>query len=377
MTNADAASVLADCARELLCLTGPDLEIVAAAGPWAQAVGVEPAGVRLDDLVVAADRPALRAYRDAVGGGLPHDPIDVTVVAHGRDRVFDVVLRAVEGGAVASLRDVTEIRLTDYALGAINERLQRINDELRRSNEELQRFAYVASHDLSEPLRMVTSYCALLVDEYGARLDPTAHEYLAFATDGAMRMRTLIDDLLAYSRVSSVAAPAVRVDLGDVLADAVHDLGAAIAACGADVTVGPLPAVRGNEAQLRRLAVNLVGNALKFRSEGTVPRIAVTAEREGATVTLSVADNGIGIAERHRQRIFVMFKRLHGRGAYDGNGIGLAMCKRIAELHGGTVWVEDAPGGGSVFRVTLVAADLPAAAPAVVDVSGAARAVTA
>jgi light-regulated signal transduction histidine kinase (bacteriophytochrome) len=216
---------------------------------------------------------------------------------------------------------------------------------------------------------MVTSYCALLVNDFGDQLGDDAKEYLHYATDGALRMRALIDDLLAYSRVSWVAEEAVPVDLHAVVTDAVRDLGTVIADTGALVTVGPMPSVLGNAGQLGQLVANLLGNALKFRTEGTVPRVAVTARATGAQVTLTVADNGIGIDEKHRERIFVMFKRLHGRAAYEGNGIGLALCKRIAELHGGTVWAEEAPGGGSAFHVTLVGAGVG------VGAAGAARVV--
>lgn len=351
-TTLDAARLLASCARELLCLTDESGHVLAAAGPWEDAVGLsadDVHGTALDDLVHEDDRPALRAYRTAVLAGEPHALVDVRL-ASGRPLVFDVALRRADDHVVASFRDVTAQREADA-------RLQRANDELERSNAELQRFAYVASHDLSEPLRMVTSYCGLLAEDFGERLDDTGREYLGYAVDGALRMRTLIDDLLAYSRVSWVADAARRVSLDEVFDAALRDLGGAIADAGADVVVEPLPAVLGNPGQLGQLAANLLGNALKFRSPGTVPRVTVSAETGGGRVTLSVADNGIGIPDKHRERVFVMFKRLHGRGAYGGNGIGLALCKRIAELHGGAVWVEDAPGGGSVFRVTLVAAE--------------------
>jgi PAS domain S-box-containing protein len=351
MTTAiDSAQLLAACARELLCLTDRDGHVLAAAGPWQDVVGLPASdvpGAALDAFVHEDDRPALRAYHSAVLAGEPHDVVDVRLLRG--DRVFDVALRRADERVVASLRDVTAQRLADQALALLN-------DELQRSNDELQRFAYVASHDLSEPLRMVTSYCGLLAEDHAGVLDETGREYLAFAVDGAVRMRTLIDDLLAYSRVSWVAAEPSRVSLDDVFGAALRDLGVAVQDAGADIVIEPLPDVLGNPAQLGQLAANLLGNALKFRTPGTVPRVTVSAGTRGAKVTLSVADNGIGIPDKHRERVFVMFKRLHGRGAYGGNGIGLALCKRIAELHGGAVWVEEAPGGGSVFHVTLVAA---------------------
>ncbi len=360
MTTATAASAsLAAAARELLCLVDAEGRVLAAAGPWAEVVGVPAAGVEglpLDALVHAEDRAAFASARAAVVAGGEPAPFDLRLASGRWERVYDVALRPADGAVVASLRDVTAQRAADQRLALLHDRLQQANVELQRSNEELQRFAYVASHDLSEPLRMVTSYCALLEDHCGAELDETAREYLGYAVDGAQRMRALIDDVLAYSRVAWVAEEARRVDLAEVVADAVRDLGATVAEHDAEVVVGPLPAVLGNAAQLGQLAATLIGNALKFRTPDTPPRVAVTASVAGGAVTLSVTDNGIGIPERHRERVFVMFKRLHGRAAYQGNGIGLALCKRIAELHGGTVWVEAAPGGGSVFRVTLVAA---------------------
>lgn len=360
MTVLDATRVLTECARELLCATGRDRRILSAAGPWPDATGIPPGalhGMLFEELVHDDDRVALRTYHEATVAGLAHGTIDVRVERGARTRVYDVALRVVEDVAVASFRDVTQQRAAEEQLGALNERLQQTNTELQRSNDELQRFAYVASHDLSEPLRMVTSYCALLVEDRGELLDDTSREYLAYAIDGALRMRALIDDLLAYSRVSWVSEPAVRVALRDVVDDALRDLGRIVEESGGEVTVGPLPTVLGNRAQLGQLVTNLVGNAVKFRSPDVAPRISVSARVEGARVTLVVSDNGIGIDPKHRERVFVMFKRLHGRGSYDGNGIGLALCKRIAELHGGNVWVEEAPGGGSAFHVTLVDAD--------------------
>lgn len=358
------ARILAGCARELLCLTDADRTVLGAVGPWAEATGAGAealTGTRLEDVARPSDRAALREYHQAVAAGRDHPAVDVRVTSGPRTRIFDVVLRRVDDVVVASFRDVTRQRDAEALLGALNEQLQRANAELQRSNDELQHFAYVASHDLSEPLRMVTSYCGLLVADYGDALDETAREYLGFAADGAKRMRALIDDLLAYSRVSWVAEDATRVELDDVLADALRDLGRVVADSGARVEAHPLPAVLGNRPQLGQLVTNLVGNAVKFRSPDRPPRVVVSATVTGPHVRLSVADNGIGIDEKHRERIFVMFKRLHGRGHYDGNGIGLALCKRIAELHGGTVWVEAGPDGGSVFHATLLAADAPAA----------------
>ncbi|HEU0131121.1 MAG TPA: ATP-binding protein [Mycobacteriales bacterium] len=351
----DRARLLAECGRDLFCLLDDAGGVTAAVGPWTAVTGTaaeEVEGQPLAAVLAEEDRAAVAAAHAEVTAGGPGGTVEARLAAPAAaERVFEIALRPLAPGeTAASLRDVTAQRAVEL--------------ELRRSNEELQRFAYVASHDLSEPLRMVTSYCALLVGEYADQLDENAREYLGFAADGATRMRTLIDDLLDYSRVGWEAGPATPVPLDEVFAEAVQDLRPAIAAAGADVALAPLPVVRGDRAQLRRVAANLLANALKFRAEGRRPLVAVSAERTGARVTVSVADNGIGIAEQHRERVFVMFKRLHGRAAYPGNGIGLALCKRIVELHGGTVWAEAAPDDGSVFRFTLAAAPDVVAVPA-------------
>jgi len=231
--------------------------------------------------------------------------------------------------------------------------------DLRRSNAELEQFAYVASHDLQEPLRKVASFCQLLERRYKGQLDERADQYIEFAVDGAKRMQQLINDLLAFSRVGRMSGDLVEVDLEAVLAQALRQLGALIEEADAVITHDPLPVVCGDASLLVQLLQNLVGNGIKFRSDAPV-RVHVGVEDVRAgMVELYCRDNGIGIEPQYEDKIFVIFQRLHGRDAYGGTGIGLAMCKKIVEFHGGRLWldVRDAGSGddvsGSTFRFTL------------------------
>jgi signal transduction histidine kinase len=222
---------------------------------------------------------------------------------------------------------------------------------LERSNADLRQFAYVASHDLSEPLRMITSYLELLRRRYADKLGPDADEFMRHAMDGAERMRSLIEDLLSYSRAGREAAHE-RVDLAEVADAVLTDLEPAIADAAADLHVGELPVVTGDAVKLRQLLQNLVANALKFR-RGPGVQVWVEAVCTEDRWAISVADDGIGIPPAQRERVFDMFGRVAGREAYDGTGIGLAICRRIVELHGGRIEVGERPGGGTVFRFTL------------------------
>ncbi len=231
------------------------------------------------------------------------------------------------------------------------------NAELGRSNAELENFAYVASHDLQEPLRMMGGYAQLIGRRYRDRLDEDGREFLGYMAEGADRMKTMIDDLLDYSRVDRGEPVRGQVDIGLVLDAALANLAVTIAEAGAEVVVpAPLPMVSGESALLIRLLQNLVGNAVKYRRPGISPRVWVTADQAEGGWTVTVADNGIGIPAASRERIFLIFQRLHPRGSYPGTGIGLAICKKIVERHGGRIWVEDGPDGGSAFRFTLPAA---------------------
>jgi PAS domain S-box-containing protein len=227
--------------------------------------------------------------------------------------------------------------------------------ELRRSNEELERFAYVASHDLQEPLRTVSSYVQLLSRRYRDRLDSDATDFIDFAVGGARRMQQLIEDLLAFSRVGTRGAPLVPTDMQAVLEGTLASLHAALEESRATVTADSLPVVVADAGQLAQLLTNLIGNALKFRADAP-PRAHVGAERNGRLWTISVQDNGIGISPEYFERIFVIFQRLHSQEEYAGTGVGLAICKKIVERHGGRIWVESTPGQGARFSFTLPAA---------------------
>ncbi|MFC7647799.1 ATP-binding protein [Streptosporangium lutulentum] len=226
--------------------------------------------------------------------------------------------------------------------------------ELRRSNGELEQFAYVASHDLQEPLRKVASFTQMLEQRYGDQLDDRAKQYIAFSVDGAKRMQLLINDLLDFSRVGRIGGEQTRIDANVPLKAALNNLGAPIEDTGATVTSDDLPVVHGNRAQLTQLFQNLIGNAIKFRSQEP-PKIHIGVRRDGAMWEFSCTDNGIGIESKYTDRIFLIFQRLHGRDAYAGTGIGLALCKKIVEYHGGRIWVDDDEPGkaGTTFRWTL------------------------
>ncbi|MCA5893166.1 sensor histidine kinase [Isoptericola sp. NEAU-Y5] len=237
--------------------------------------------------------------------------------------------------------------------------------ELERSNRDLEQFAYVASHDLQEPLRKVASFTQLLQKRYGDRLDDRADQYIAFAVDGARRMQRLIQDLLSFSRVGRSGDPPRDVDLNGVLDQVLHDLEHRIEQSGAQVTHDPLPVVRGEPALLAMLLGNVVGNGLKFAHPDRPPRVHLTARRAAAGPDfaggweLSCADNGIGIDPQYAERVFVIFQRLHPKEVYSGTGIGLALVKRVVEHHGGSVWLEPTDGGGTTVRWTLSAAGPP------------------
>jgi signal transduction histidine kinase len=232
--------------------------------------------------------------------------------------------------------------------------LEQTVKDLERSNAELQQFAYVSSHDLQEPLRMVTSYTNLLAKRYKGKLDASADEFIGFAVDGANRMRVLINDLLTYSRAGVAKKQLAPTDCELVLGQTLVVLQVAIQECAAKLTHDPLPTVMGDDVQLGQLFQNLIGNALKYHNGG-VPEVHVSSQRQDNDWLFSVKDNGIGIDPRFAEKIFVIFQRLHAREEYSGNGIGLAICKRIVERHGGKIWVESEQGKGSIFYFTLPA----------------------
>jgi light-regulated signal transduction histidine kinase (bacteriophytochrome) len=231
---------------------------------------------------------------------------------------------------------------------------QRTAAELTRSNRELEQFAYVASHDLKEPLRKVRVFLQLLERRCRGRLDDQAEEFIAHAVASAARMQQLVNDLLAFARVGSRGKPFEPTDCRAILARAVANLDAAVRESGAEVSHGPLPTVPADARQLEQLFQNLLGNAIKFR--GTRPPVVrVEARRQGDEWLFAVRDNGIGIEPQYAQRIFVIFERLHGAAEYPGTGIGLAICNKIVERHGGRIWVKSEPGRGATFYFTLPA----------------------
>lgn len=238
----------------------------------------------------------------------------------------------------------------------LRRQIARRNVELERSNQALAEFAYVASHDLQEPLRTVASFTQLLARRYVGKLDAQADEFIGYAVDGALRMQALVNDILEYSRVTTHGAELVPVDLNDVVADVLAGLRTSITERGAQVDVGALPSVRGDERQLGQLFQNLIVNALKYNRSDT-PTVSVSARPTDADRwEIAIADNGIGIAPEYHERIFRIFARLHAREEYSGTGIGLSICKRIVDRHGGQMWVDSEEGRGAIFHFTLASA---------------------
>ncbi len=250
-------------------------------------------------------------------------------------------------------------RIAVYIAGAIanaqlHAQVTKQTEELARSNRELEQFAYVASHDLQEPLRMVSSYVALLGRRYGGQLDDRADKYIHFAVDGANRMQRLIHDLLAYSRVGTRGEELIATNTVSVVREILANLEVAIDESDAEVVYSELPTVMGDASQLRQLFQNIIGNAIKFRSENR-PRIEIAAQQDGSRWRFSIRDNGVGFDQRYADRIFGVFKRLHRNANIPGTGIGLAICQRIIDRHEGNIWAESKQGEGSCFYFTLAA----------------------
>lgn len=277
---------------------------------------------------------------------------EVTAVECLKSGISDYILK----GALARLPVAVRRTLQEQQLQEQRKQTEREKEtylqELKRSNAELEQFAYVASHDLQEPLRMVASYTELLGERYRGKLDPNADKYIGYAMDGAHRMQRLIRDLLAYARVGSTAKLLQPTDASAVLASVLGGMRTTIESNKAEVVFGLLPSVMADESQLGQIFLNLINNAIKFHSDRS-PRVEISALADGMTWDFSVKDNGIGMEMENAGRIFEMFQRLHSREDYEGTGIGLAIAKRIVERHGGRIWCESVVGQGSTFHFTL------------------------
>ncbi|HEX7150235.1 MAG TPA: ATP-binding protein [Thermoanaerobaculia bacterium] len=300
---------------------------------------------------VRDDATISRTLRDLARRGAIRDQERVFRHADGHSISVSVSISPVgEGeaqeGAVVIARD---IRARKRAEEELKEALTR----LEQSNRELEDFAYVASHDLQEPLRKIQAFGDLLRSRHAAALPDQARDYIERMQSAARRMQVLINDLLSFSRVTTKAQPFARVDLGQIAREVVRDLETRIHDSGGHIDVGPLPVIAADPLQMRQLLQNLAGNALKFHREGVPPVVTVRGESDGYRCRLTVSDNGIGFEEKYAERIFTMFERLHARAQYEGTGIGLAICKKIAERHGGEIRAHGRPGEGATFIVTL------------------------
>ena len=253
-------------------------------------------------------------------------------------------------GLVNQLEDV---RRSSAEVESARLMLESQAEDLQRSNRDLEQFAYVASHDLQEPLRKVASFCQLLQKRYGGQLDDRADQYISFAVDGAKRMQQLINDLLSFSRVGRTSAGTTEVDTEQCLAVALRNLELVIEESGATVEHDPLPSVQGESALLAQLLQNLIGNAVKFRRTDVAPVVRISASETEDEWEFSCADNGIGIESQYAERVFVIFQRLHAKDEYEGTGIGLALCRKIVEFHGGRIWIDPEVTSGTTIRWTL------------------------
>jgi signal transduction histidine kinase len=277
---------------------------------------------------------------------------DVTAVECIKQGVTDYVLKDSLARLSVALRGALKDKKAREERQRAQESLAQKVEELARSNRDLEQFAYVASHDLQEPLRMVAAYTQLLADRYRGKLDDQADKYINYAVDGAERMQSLIQDLLSLSRVGREETVLTNTNSDEVVGQVMKDLQGPINESGAVINRENLPCLKANGSQLNQVFRNLIGNAIKFRGPQT-PVIHITAQRQGANWIFSVADNGIGISPEHAENVFIIFNRLHTRTEYPGNGIGLSICKKIIERHGGQIEALARQGGGTIFRFTL------------------------
>jgi PAS domain S-box-containing protein len=345
-------ALVANLPDTIVTLFDPELRIIVAEGAQLALRGLDAdayTGVPLGETMPAEqyDRIAPR-YKAALAG----EPQSFDVDTPGGEVTYRVQAEPLHDeqgrliGALSVSRDVTELRRQQREMAARTA-------ELERSNAELAQFAYVASHDLSEPLRMVSSYLQLLRRRYRGQIDADADAFIDYAVDGAARMRTLIEDLLAYSRAGRSERPTETVNTARVVGEVAATLRALANEEPPVIEWDELPAVEGDPQQLVQLFQNLIGNAVKFVAPGVRPHVVVHAEREGAAWCFSIEDNGIGIEPRQADRVFGMFQRLHTRDEFEGTGIGLAIARKVVERHGGRISAEPREAGGSRFTFTL------------------------
>jgi signal transduction histidine kinase len=312
------------------------------------------------DCVHPDDRSRFDAHMRASEAGEAADPLVMRILLPDGSvrwvRLAAEVFLDDKGAPVrrlATYRDITKAREDADALEQKTRETEEYAKELERSNRDLEQFAYLASHDLQEPLRMVASYCRLLQRRYRGKLDTDADEFIGYAVEGADRMQRLVNDLLGYSRVGRHGTSFELLPAAKIVEIALQNLNSAIEESGAQIVLGDLPVVAGDPTQLVQLFQNLIGNAIKFRGDN-VPAIRIGATPVDENwVEMTIADNGIGIEPAFVDRVFLIFQRLHPRGAYDGTGIGLAVVKKVVENHGGRVWIEPQPGPGTCFHFTL------------------------
>ena len=327
-----------------MAFVGGDDDVEWANPAWCRLTGYgvdELAALTVADLTHPDDRDDAAAGRRAVASGeVPSHQAEIRLRRpDGRTVWALMTCSPVDDGLFVHMADVTERKRQQL--------------DLTRSNAELSSFAFLAAHELKSPLQTISGFAALLDRAFGPALEPEARNFVGWIVSGTARMDALVEDLLTYCAVDSNDVRSEDVDLAEVLAGCQEDLEPDISRRGAVVSAGPLPEVTGDPVQLAQLLRNLLSNALKFVPEGRVPEVHVSADRDAEVWTVTVADNGIGVEDESRERIFAMFERLHPRERFKGTGIGLSICKRIIERRGGRIWVEANPGGGSRFRFTL------------------------
>jgi PAS domain S-box-containing protein len=307
-----------------------------------------------------------RAADSVMRGGAPYNIDHRIVRTNGEERIVHSVaeMRFDSDGnpleMIGTVHDITalkqadrDLRATFEKLAASEKTLKKQTEELRRSNADLEQFAYVTSHDLREPLRMVTNYAELLDKRYKGKLDASADKYIGYMVEGAMRMQNLVADLLNYSRIGRAEESVKVTDMNTLLEDVLKNIDASVKAANAEIVSDHLPTVRADPLLIRQVFQNLLSNAIKFRRPDVAPKVHLSAHQENNEWVFSVKDNGVGIDPQYAEKIFVIFQRLHSRSEFPGTGIGLAICKKIVERQGGKIWVESRPNNGSIFSFTL------------------------